>query len=90
MSFKATFNTNQHFAVSFSHQEELSAEFGAHIVIPIADYYEGDYTVTPKAYEAQTLETQGLAMRDDVTVFEIPYVEVSNPVGGKTVTIGGI
>lgn len=51
-------------------------------------YYEGAYEVTPKSIE-QVLKTAGLRMQDDVTVFEIPYAETSNPQGGYTVTIGG-
>ena len=52
------------------------------------DEYPGPYTVTPKR-EVQTLHTKSKTMALNVTVFEIPYVEVRNPVGGKTVTIGG-
>lgn len=52
------------------------------------DEYPGPYTVTPTR-EDQTLNTRNKIMAANVTVFEIPYVEVRNPVGGKTVTIGG-
>ena len=52
--------------------------------------YEGDYVVTPKPLEEQILETKDFRMTDDVTVKEIPYAEVTNPVGGKTAIIGGI
>lgn len=51
--------------------------------------YEGKYEVTPNL-EVQILETKDLRMTDDVTVKEIPYAEVSNPIGGKTAIIGGI
>lgn len=50
-----------------------------------AGYYEGPYEVTPAVYE-QSLSTAFKVMREDVTVFEIPYAEVSN-VHGTTVTI---
>ena len=49
--------------------------------------YEGEYTVTPKAFIEQTLETKNKSMASDVTVLEIPYSEVSNPEGGITVNI---
>ena len=49
--------------------------------------YEGAYEVTPQAFEATTLETEGLRMERDVTVYEIPYQLVSNPEGGATATI---
>lgn len=52
-------------------------------------YYTGDYTVTPKAHEQTTLETQGLVMTGDVVVLEIPYYETSNVHNGYTVYIGG-
>lgn len=50
--------------------------------------YEGDYQVTPKPFIEQVLETKNKSMVDNVTVFEIPYSEVTNPEGGKTVNIG--
>lgn len=58
------------------------------IVIGDLPYYTGEYTVTP-SLDAQILDTQGKAMRDDVVVLEIPYYETSNPQGGYTAIIGG-
>lgn len=49
--------------------------------------YAGPYEVTPKAWEAQILATDGLMMTDDVTVFKVPYYETSNIYDGKTVYI---
>lgn len=49
-------------------------------------WYEGPYQVTPDV-EEQTLETADMAMRDDVTVHEIPYAVASNEAGGLTVSI---
>lgn len=49
--------------------------------------YDGDYTVTPRVFE-QNLATKAKVMADNVTVLAIPYSEVSNSEGGKTVTIG--
>ena len=48
--------------------------------------YEGDYTVTPKTTQ-QEMETEGLAMKDNVTIKPIPYYETSNGYG-STVYIG--
>ena len=48
--------------------------------------YEGAYQVTPSAHNPIILETEGKMMRDDVTVFKIPYFETSN-ITGKTVYI---
>lgn len=50
-------------------------------------YYEGAYEVTPRKVE-QVLATRNKSMSDDVTVFSIPYAEVSNLGGGLTATIG--
>lgn len=52
-----------------------------------APRYEGPYEATPKSYE-QTLLTDDHYMEDNVVVNRIPYSEVSNPQGGKTVNIG--
>lgn len=50
-------------------------------------YFDGAYIVTPKV-SSQTLQTKSKSMDDDIQVQAIPYAEVSNPSGGKTVTIG--
>jgi hypothetical protein len=49
--------------------------------------YEGPYEITPRV-DAQSMETQGKAMRQDVTVLAIPVFEVSNE-WGTTINIGG-
>lgn len=49
--------------------------------------YTGSYTVTPKVTQV-VLPTKNKSMVNDVTVFQIPFKEVDNPSGGKTVTIG--
>lgn len=51
------------------------------------DVYDGSYQVTPKTV-SQTLVTANKLMQADVMVNEIPYAEVTNNSGGKTVTIG--
>ena len=48
--------------------------------------YAGPYDATPKV-TPQLLNTNGKIMRDDVTVWGIPYTEVTNP-KGTTVIIG--
>ena len=54
-----------------------------------AEYYTGEYEVTPQARSNVVLDTSGKLMTDDVTVFEIPYYETTNPAGGYTAIIGG-
>lgn len=50
------------------------------------ELYNGDYSVTPKVSE-QKMNTAGKVMLEDVTVFAIPYFDVSNTSGGSTVYI---
>lgn len=60
---------------------------GKPIYIPVGgEVYEGPYQVTPKAYNSQTLHTANKTMTNNVTVFKVPYYEVSNE-KGKTVYI---
>lgn len=48
--------------------------------------YEGQYEVTP-GVEAQTLETKGKLLTEDILIRAIPYSEIQNKSGGKTVHI---
>lgn len=50
-------------------------------------WYDGPYTVVPAAFAEQVLETADKVMREDVTVTEIPYFEVSNEKQGYTAVI---
>lgn len=68
--------------VSFRINDNNSATFKAEQGIPIyPNAYQGDYTVTPLT-EAQTLNTNGLMMTNDVEVEAVPrvrYVGVLSP-----------
>lgn len=75
------------FRVSFEEDGQFSTDFGD--VIEVEHHYDpypGPYIVIPKAWQDQTLATNGKNMEDDVMVTEVPYVEVSN-VYGTTVSI---
>lgn len=50
--------------------------------------YEGSFEITP-AVEAQTLETGGKTMANDLEINPIPFYETSNSSGGNTAIIGG-
>ena len=50
------------------------------------DWYSGPYEVIPKRQD-QTLATKDKTMREDVTVYEIPYYQTANPYG-TTFVIG--
>lgn len=88
-TFNATFTEgDSNFAAVFSESDTtFGADFGEVVEIDSrSDPYTGDYTVTPSASSDIVLETRTKLMSDDVTVFEIPYDEVSNQYG-TTVTI---
>ena len=47
------------------------------------DSYKGEYEVVPARRE-QVLETQNKLLKENITIVEIPYAEVSNISGGNT------
>lgn len=49
--------------------------------------YSGDYSVVPRAFNAQTLETADKLLSKDIIVTEVPYFETSNTSKGVTVYI---
>lgn len=67
--------------------QDVGMSIGAEYTMIEGDPYEGTYEVTPRVY-AQSLETEGKLMSDDVTIYEIPVTKTSNPHGGLTVLIG--
>ena len=50
--------------------------------------YDGDYIVVPSVWQEQSIPTKNKKLIDNVTVTKVPYAEVSNEAGGKTITIG--
>lgn len=51
--------------------------------------YNGEYEVVSKIDYDDTLDTAKKYLTQNIIVKAIPYAEVSNDSGGKTVTIGG-
>lgn len=51
------------------------------------DHYNGNYKVSPKAFEEQTLQTTNKLLGEDVIITEVPYYETSNTSNGTTVYI---
>ena len=77
----------EEFETDLSSSDNLEVDMAAGVIInPEYPMYEGPYISTPKTH-SQVYETKEKAMSDDFTVLEIPYQEVSNPQGGKTVVI---
>ena len=91
MNFKPTFCAGAEFKPTFAQSNAgFEADFGKlQIVTELVggELYQGDYEVTPQV-NAQTLPTKTMVMKDDVTIHEIPYAEVTNTSGGLTATIG--
>ena len=74
------FDTGGGSDVSFGFSDSISA--GG------AKPYTGAYEVTPKIYEAVSLETKDRFLKDNVTVKKIPQYIVSNDAGGATLIMG--
>lgn len=88
IEFDVAFRPGADFAVTFGGEVHLNAEMGQVIAVPTAPAYGGEYEVTPKVYDEQSLPTSGKLMGKDVVVHKIPQFEVSNGSGGKTLIIG--
>lgn len=71
MSFNATFGSDLTFSASFSSTESVDAEFGAHILVPVTDYYDGEYEITP-GEQAQTIPVIGKTAKRNIVVDAIP------------------
>ena len=56
---------------------------GEYIDIGVSGYpfYEGPFTVTPKAREGTVLPTAHTLLEGDITVLEVPYWETGNGTG---------
>ena len=74
------------FHATFKESDNVSASFETLVIATDKPIYDGAYEVTPSAHEAQTLETAGHVMENDVTVKIIPFFQTSN-VSGYTVYI---
>lgn len=82
---------DERFPVKFGETDNLSfsANLGEIQLVekPDTKYYDGEYTVTPKP-DAQVLETAQKKMAEDVKIKAIPFFDVKNQSGGKTIYIG--
>lgn len=92
MRFKVIFNeTDKKLRVSFKSCEKRFKTTFKNIQIatirPDVEYYEGEYTFTPKV-KAQIVPTAQKFLSDDMHIKAIPYYDVRNTSGGNTVYIG--
>lgn len=86
MSFKATFNPPLSLKAQFNEPETLPASFGSFIVVPVADYYDGDYSITPTTQE-QVVPIIGKTARQNITVGSIPSNYGLITWNGSTLTV---
>ena len=70
-TFTAELIEGNPFRASLATQEAFGAGFGEVIKIPQTDYFDGPYEYTP-ADTQQTIEIQGLAASQDITINAIP------------------
>lgn len=59
----------------------ISFALDSGIQIINADTYDGDYTVSPKAFDPTVLPTKNKTMVDDLTVTQVPYYETHSDTG---------
>lgn len=52
------------------------------------EVYTGEYTITPKPFDENVLETKNKALVNDVVIKPIPMYETGNESNGYTVYIG--
>lgn len=69
--FEIKFGTPPTFKAEFIPQGEMTAEFGEHIEVPVAEYYDGDYEVTPTD-QTQLINCGGLVSLRDFVINPIP------------------
>ena len=86
MSFKVEFSANDSFKATFTPQSAIKVQFGEHIEVPVVDYYDGDYSITPTAQE-QTIPIIGKTARRNITVGPIPQNYGLITWNGSTLTV---
>lgn len=69
-------------------EDTVEVDIGSELV-RLGDYeeYQGPFSIEP-AKHVQKLPTSDKYVSRDITVKQVPYAEVSNNAGGKTVIIG--
>ena len=74
--------------------EDFKRGFGAYLeannILTTDDFkkYMGQYEVTPLPLVEQILNTKNKVLENNIVIQPIPYHQVDNDAGGRTVTIG--
>lgn len=85
-TFHATFAEISSFAVSFAESNSFNASFGEVQEIHVADWYEGDYEITPSD-RAQTIPIEGKTATQDIVIGAIPNNYGLITWNGSTLTV---
>lgn len=85
-TFHITFAEDAPLLATFAEDAPLSATFGEVQYITIADWYEGEYEITPSP-EAQTLPISGKTATQDITIGAIPNNYGLITWNGSTLTV---
>lgn len=65
----------------------FDADFGQVGKVPASEVYDGPYEITPEVV-AQEIPTAEKFLEENMTVKAIPFYDVGNTSGGRTVYIG--
>lgn len=69
--FNISFSAPGNFAVSFSAPQSMEAKFENTTILPIGQYYTGEYEITPTE-ETQILQTERLISAHNFVINPIP------------------
>lgn len=69
--FNISFSIPSNFIAIFSHSGNMEATFENTVLVPVGEYYTGEYVVSP-AEMAQVLPTEGLIAAHDIVINPIP------------------
>lgn len=69
--FNISFAGSASFRASFAPQTATNVEFGEYIEVPVADYYAGEYEITPTD-QTQLINCGGLVSLRDFKINPIP------------------
>lgn len=84
---KDAYDSAPHLIGKLSTSNSLHGSLAKNVYDPVP--YTGEYEVVSKIDYDETLDTAKKYLSRNIIVKSIPYAEVSNESGGRTVTIGG-
>lgn len=85
-TFHATFSESEQLNARFLTEREFAPNFGEVQYVHVADWYEGEYTVTPSDL-AQTIPAQGKTFLHDLIIEPIPSNYGLITWNGSTLTV---